>query len=227
MQIHKQSPIHWHTHRMSTCLHVANACMTAPLKMHLLPYTEYTHTRTNDLPLISQLFLISGSYSSKRASFNIFQIFALVFLLSLCLVISRDVERLLILMERSGASWRSADGLFAWTVLPRLRGDDGQREVVSQSWPVLPVLTGVNVSLSPCLWPSCMEMHMSNSCGGFCVYVYSNGRWRWWDYSLREEVPEHPPLFSVSLSVQKFLRVYLYNLVNQYVSYILLWKVKV
>lgn len=44
---------------------------------------------------------------------------------------------------------RAADGLFAWTVLLRLRGDDGQREVVSQSWPVLPVLTDVNVSPSP------------------------------------------------------------------------------
>ncbi|KAI3359791.1 hypothetical protein L3Q82_014167, partial [Scortum barcoo] len=42
----------------------------------------------------------------------------------------------------SRAFRRPADGLFAWTVLLRLRGDDGQREVVSQSWPVLPVLTG-------------------------------------------------------------------------------------
>lgn len=40
---------------------------------------------------------------------------------------------------------RAADGLFAWTVLQPLRGDDGQREVVSQSRPLLPVLTGGNV----------------------------------------------------------------------------------
>lgn len=61
------------------------------------------------------------------------------------------MERLLILMLCGRAFRRAADGLFAWTVLLRLRGDDGQREVVSQSWPVLPVLTGVNVSPSPCL----------------------------------------------------------------------------
>ncbi|CAB1425001.1 unnamed protein product [Pleuronectes platessa] len=60
----------------------------------------------------------------------------------LCPLISRDVERLLMLMPRGRAFRRAADGLFAWTVPPRLRGDDGQREVVSQSWPVLPVLTG-------------------------------------------------------------------------------------
>lgn len=59
------------------------------------------------------------------------------------------MERLLILMQRGRAFRRAADGLFAWTVLPRLRGDDGQREVVSQSWPVVPVLTGVNVSPCP------------------------------------------------------------------------------
>lgn len=52
-------------------------------------------------------------------------------------------------MQRGRAFRRAADGLFAWTVLPRLRGDDGQREVVSQSWPVVPVLTGVNVSPCP------------------------------------------------------------------------------
>lgn len=73
---------------------------------------------------------------------------------------------------------RVADGLFAWTVLLRLRGDDGQREVVSQSWPVLPVLTGVNVLPSPCLQLSCMEMHMFNSCREcvcICVSLWQGG----------------------------------------------------
>lgn len=43
---------------------------------------------------------------------------------------------------------RAADGLFAWTVLQPLGGDDGQKEVVSQSRlqpPPPPVLTGENV----------------------------------------------------------------------------------
>lgn len=43
---------------------------------------------------------------------------------------------------------RAADGLFAWTVLQPLGGDDGQRVVVSQGRPpppLLPVLTGGNV----------------------------------------------------------------------------------
>ncbi|KAM3598820.1 uncharacterized protein V6R79_023043 [Siganus canaliculatus] len=57
-------------------------------------------------------------------------------------VISREVETLLILMLYGSGFRRAADGLFAWTVLLRLRGDDGQREAVSQSRSVLPALTG-------------------------------------------------------------------------------------
>lgn len=49
-------------------------------------------------------------------------------------------------MLYGGAFRRTADGLFAWTMLLRLRGDDGKGEVVSQSWPVLLVLTGVSLS---------------------------------------------------------------------------------
>jgi len=68
-----------------------------------------------------------------------------------CVAISRNAERLLILMPYGRAFQGAADGLFAWTVLLRLRGDDGQREVVSQGWLSLTVLTGVNVSPTKCL----------------------------------------------------------------------------
>lgn len=59
------------------------------------------------------------------------------------------MERLLIVTLCGTALRGAADGLFAWTALPRLRGDDGHGEVVSQSWLELPVRTGVNVL--PCL----------------------------------------------------------------------------
>lgn len=78
---------------------------------------------------------------------------------------------------------RTADGLFAWTVLQRLRGDDGRREVASQS---RPVLTGVNVSPSSHPWLSCVEMHMFHSCRErMCIkYTLMVG---WWDYPLKDE----------------------------------------
>ena len=81
-----------------------------------------------------QLFPTRGSCSADRASINKQNRHFLLFFQFLCLLISRDVERLLMLMLRGRAFRRAADGLFAWTVPPRLRGDDGQREVVSQSW---------------------------------------------------------------------------------------------
>lgn len=67
----------------------------------------------------------------------------LVTIRAFCRVITGDVERLLILMVYGRALQAAADRLFAWTALLRLRGDDGQKEVVSQSWPLLPVPTGV------------------------------------------------------------------------------------
>lgn len=67
----------------------------------------------------------------------------LVTIRTFCWVITGDVERLLILMVYGRALQAAADRLFAWTTLLRLRGDDGQKEVVSQSWPLLPVPTGV------------------------------------------------------------------------------------
>lgn len=70
------------------------------------------------------------------------------------------------------AFWCAADGLFAWTVLLRLRGDDGQREVVIQSWPVLPVLTGVSAHVfSWAVW----KCTCSTAAGSVCVYLYPNG----------------------------------------------------
>lgn len=136
---------------------------------HWSPSCQHTHTHIH-----TYIHAPHFSYSSKRASINKQKRDFLLFFQTFCPVISRVVEGLLILMLYGRVFRHAADGLFAWTVLLRLRGDDGQREVVSQSRPVLPVLTGVSVSPSPHLQLSCMEMHMCSSCrkcACVCIFV--------------------------------------------------------
>lgn len=85
----------------------------------------------------------------------------------------------MILTAYGGVFRRAADGLFAWTVLQPLRGDDGQREVVSQSGPLLPVLTGGNVPPSSRLFmhgnAHVQQLPWVCVCVSACVRVHANG----------------------------------------------------
>lgn len=114
----------------------------------------------------SFFFPAGGSCSAKQASIK----------KAFCVIIGRDVDRLLILMLYGGACRGAADGLFAWTVLLRLRGDDVQREAVSQRWPSMPGPSRCDYAAASVSSLSCTEMHMFGSCKKIiCVYLYPSG----------------------------------------------------